>query len=313
MSIIPIFVPYKQFNIDIMPIFLPEGLPAITMLESENIKTYSYNRLNKSRHINIALLNLMPTKIDTERDIARALSNVETDVKLWLANIDGHISKNTPQEHIDRFYISSREMTSLMFDGLIITGAPVELMPFEDVDYWDELTRIFVWAKTAVKSTIYICWAAQAGLYFNYSIDKVQLDKKKFGIFPHRLITRRHAITTGFDDIIYIPHSRHTSIMVDRLRACEELETVIESKEAGPYMAIANNGKEIYVTGHIEYSPLTLDNEYKRDVNKGLDIDIPCNYYLNDNPNNPPVVRWRAHAFLMFTNWVKYYLTTVQQ
>lgn len=291
-----------------MPIFLPKGLPAIKLLEEENITAYTYDDLPAGKTVDIALLNLMPTKVETERDIARALSHSSPNVKLWLVNIHGHTPKHTPAEHLSRFYIDSRKMQERRFDGLIITGAPVELIDFEDVTYWKELTRLFEWAKASVKSTIYICWAAQAGLYYNCSISKHKLDNKKFGIFPHRLTDTRHAITRGFDDVVWIPHSRHTTIDTDALRKCESLDITLESDDAGPYMIVGNGDKEIYVTGHIEYSPLTLDNEYKRDIAKGLDIAMPVNYYRDDNPANPPVVRWRAHAALMFSNWVKYYL-----
>ena len=298
----------KHTKDETMPIFLPKGLPAIGLLAEENIAAYTYDELPAGETVKIALLNLMPTKVETEKDIARALSHSASNVKLWLVNIHGHTPKHTTTEHLSQFYIDSRQMQERKFDGLIITGAPVELIYFEEVTYWDELKHLFQWAKRAVKSTIYICWAAQAGLYYNYSINKHTLGKKMFGIFPHQLTDTRHAITSGFDDVVWIPHSRHTAIDTEALRECKGLDITLESDEAGPYMIVGDGGKEIYVTGHIEYSPLTLDNEYKRDIAKGLDIGMPVNYYRDDNPANPPVVRWRAHAALLFTNWIKHYL-----
>ncbi len=291
-----------------MPIFLPEGLPAIEILASEGIKAYGYGQLGPRPHVDIALVNIMPKKQETELDIARVLSNSRANVKLHLAAMHGHASKNTPAEHIERFYIDSREMTGMPFDGLIVTGAPVELLPFTEVDYWEELCRVIVWARSAVKSAIYICWGAQAALYLNHGICTERFGSKLFGVFRHEVSSRRHPITTGFDDIVHIPHSRHTGVDANALRACPSLDVAIDSEQAGPYMAIGGGGKEIYVTGHIEYSALTLDAEYKRDLAKGLDISMPQNYYLGDDARNAPPCVWRSHAFLMFTNWVDHYL-----
>lgn len=291
-----------------MPVYVPQGLPAIGMLADENIAIYDYDALGGRPCVDIALLNLMPTKPETERDIARALSGIEAGVRMTLVNIHGHTPRHTPADYMARHYIDSCDMMSRRYDGLIITGAPVELLDFVEVGYWDELTRVFDWAVGNVRSTLYICWAAQAGLYHNYGICKHRLGEKKFGVFAHRLVSRAHAITRGMDDVVYIPHSRHTAIDAADIHACSALDVTLESDDAGVYMALSHDGREVYVTGHIEYSPLTLDAEYRRDVAKGLDIAVPSGYYAGDDPANPPVVRWRANGALMFTNWVKYYL-----
>lgn len=289
-------------------VYLPDGIPALEMLRNENIEVGVYSDLVGKSYLNVALLNLMPTKVETERDIARAMSNCSQDIKLTLVNIHGHKPKNTPEEHIRMYYIDSDTMLSGNYDGLIITGAPVELIDFEEVRYWRELTKVIDWSKVHVKSTLYICWAAQAGLYYNYGINKHVLPHKMFGVFPHVKVSDSHQITRGFDDIVNIPHSRHTEIYGSDIKANKNLEIVLESEQAGPYMIISKDNREIYVTGHIEYSRNTLDKEYRRDVNKGLDISIPFNYYKDNNPDNLPVVTWRAHSILLFSNWINYYM-----
>lgn len=293
-----------------MPIYLPEELPAIDLLKEENITTYSYREIKDSDFTNIGLLNLMPTKKETERDIARVLSASETDIKLTLIHIHGHTPRNTPMEYIERFYTDSSDIETLSLDGLIITGAPVEMIGFEEVGYWNELTKVIDYTRNNDIPVLYICWAAQAGLYYNHGINKYVLPKKMFGIFPHRLKTNQYPITTGCDDVINIPHSRHTAISQNDIDANGELETIIQSQEAGPYMIVEKNGKNIYVTGHIEYSADTLDKEYKRDLGKGLDIDMPKNYYEDNNPQLAPVVSWRANGRTIFCNWIKYYTKT---
>lgn len=291
-----------------MPIYLPEELPAIEMLKEENITAYSYGEMKSSSYINIGLLNLMPTKKETERDIARIMASSETNIKLTLIQIHGHTPKNTPAEYISRFYKDSAQIETICPDGLIITGAPVELIDFEEVGYWTELTKVIDYANQNNIPVFYICWAAQAGLYYNYGINKYTLPKKMFGIFPHKVKTGKYPITNGCDDIINIPHSRHTAINNTETETKDELETIILSEEAGPYMIVEKNGKDIYATGHIEYSADTLDREYRRDTEKGLAIDIPKNYYENDNPQLAPVVTWRANGKIIFNNWIRYYI-----
>lgn len=291
-----------------MPIYLQEGLPAKEMLEKENIKTYTYKDIESKKFKNIGLLNLMPTKQETERDIARVISNTDEDIKLTLIHIHGHIPHNTPWEYIERFYKDSLLSESLELDGLIITGAPVELMDFEEVGYWKELTRIIDLAHRKDIPTLYICWAAQAGMYYNYNINKHMLPQKLFGIFRHYVCNNSHQITTGCDDIINIPHSRHTAISNDDIENEKDLDIIIRSEQAGIYMAMSKSKKDIYVTGHIEYSPYTLDKEYKRDIGKGLEISVPYNYYKDNNPSLGPIVSWRSNGFLIFGNWVRYYV-----
>lgn len=293
-----------------MPLNLPEQLPAVELLKQENIFIMDTGRATEQdiRPLRIAILNLMPLKITTETDLVRLLSNTPLQLEIEFMKLKSHTSKNTSIEHMKQFYKSFHKMRDQRYDGMIITGAPVEQMPYEDVTYWDEMKEIFDWAKTHVTSTLYICWAAQAGLYHGYGIKKYPLDKKMFGVFRHTFNDPHNAISRGFDDEFYVPHSRHTEIRAEDIRKVPELTLLSESEESGVYMVMARNGREFYITGHSEYSPGTLDTEYKRDVHKGLPIEIPRNYYTDNDPAKKPLVRWRAHANLLFTNWLNYFV-----
>ena len=293
-----------------MPLNLPDKLPAIRALEKENIFVMNTTRASGQdiRPLRIAVLNLMPLKITTETDLIRLLSNSPLQIELCLMKVKSHTSKNTPIEHMQQFYRDFELMKDEKYDGMIITGAPVENMAFEEVNYWEEITEIFDWAHSHVTSTLYICWAAQAGLYYHYGIPKYPLDRKMFGVFAHRALKPLCPIFRGFDDVFYVPHSRHTEVRRDDILRTPGLELLSESEEAGVYLVMGRGGRDIFVTGHSEYSPDTLDNEYKRDLAKGLPIDKPKNYYRNDDPQLPPLVRWRAHANLLFTNWLNYYV-----
>ena len=293
-----------------MPLNLPDKLPAIRALEKENIFVMNTTRASGQdiRPLRIAVLNLMPLKITTETDLIRLLSNSPLQIELCLMKVKSHTSKNTPIEHMQQFYRDFELMKDEKYDGMIITGAPVENMAFEEVNYWEEITEIFDWAHSHVTSTLYICWAAQAGLYYHYGIPKYPLDRKMFGVFAHRALKPLCPIFRGFDDVFYVPHSRHTEVRRDDILRTPGLELLSESEEAGVYLVMGRGGRDIFVTGHSEYSPDTLDNEYKRDLAKDLPIDKPKNYYRNDDPQLPPLVRWRAHANLLFTNWLNYYV-----
>lgn len=260
------------------------------------------------RPLRIAVLNLMPLKITTETDLVRLLSNSPLQIELSFMKVKSHTSKNTPVEHMKAFYTDFEEMRHHKYDGFIITGAPVEHMDFEEVSYWEEMTEIFDWARHNVTSTLYICWAAQAGLYHHYGIPKYPLEKKMFGIFKHRVNNPELPLFRGFDDEFSIPHSRHTEVRREDMERCSELEILAESDESGVSVVMARGGREIFLTGHSEYSPLTLDTEYKRDLGKGLPIEMPKHYYRNDDPSQPPVVTWRGHANLLFNNWLNYYV-----
>ncbi len=293
-----------------MPLKLPKSLPAVELLKKENIFVMDDLRAGKQdiRPLRIAILNLMPLKITTETDLVRLLSNSPLQIEISLMKIKSHTSKNTPVEHMRAFYTDFEDMYAQKYDGMIITGAPVELMPFEEVDYWDDMTRIFRWARTHVQSTMYICWAAQAGLYHFYGVPKHTLPEKMFGVFRHRTLEPLCPIFRGFDDEFFVPHSRHTEVRKEDILKVPELKLLSESDTAGVHMVMARGGREIFVTGHSEYSPLTLDFEYRRDRSKGLPIEIPRNYYRNDDPEGGVVVRWRAHANLLFCNWLNYYV-----
>lgn len=293
-----------------MPLNLPDKLPAIDLLKQENIFVIDNSRATQQdiRPLHIVILNLMPLKITTETDLIRLLSNTPLQLEISFMKIKSHTSKNTPVEHMKAFYEDFDQMRNRKFDGMIITGAPVEQMEFEEVNYWPELTEIFDWARTHVTSTFYICWAAQAGLYHHYGVPKYPLDEKKFGIFTHTMNNPLLPIFRGFDDEFYVPHSRHTEIRSEDIRKVADLQLLSESEGAGVYMVMARGGREFFVTGHSEYSPNTLDTEYKRDLGKGLPINKPCNYYKDNNPDNQPLVRWRAHANLLFSNWLNYYV-----
>lgn len=293
-----------------MPLTLPDKLPAIELLKKENIFVMDTTRAASQdiRPLRIAVLNLMPLKITTETDLVRLLSNSPLQIELSFMKVKSHTSKNTPIEHMQAFYTDFEEMRQHKYDGFIITGAPVEHLDFEEVGYWEEMTEIFEWARHNVTSTLYICWAAQAGLYHYYGVPKYPLEKKMFGIFKHTVANAELPIFRGFDDEFYVPHSRHTEVRREDIERCPELSILAESEESGVYMVMAREGREIFLTGHSEYSPLTLDTEYRRDLGKGLPIEMPQHYYPNNDPNQPPLVRWRGHANLLFNNWLNYYV-----
>lgn len=293
-----------------MPIRVQNDLPVKEILEQENIFVMDEARAAHQdiRPINIGLLNLMPLKEDTELQILRSLSNTPLQVDVTFVRVSSHVSKNTSTSHIHKFYESFESIKDKKFDGFIITGAPVEQMPFEDVDYWDELKEIMDWTTTNVTSTLHLCWGAQAGLYYHYGIDKVQLPEKKFGVYKHHVRNRKIPLVRGFDDIFFAPHSRHTTVPEELLEADERITILAESKEAGVFLSMAQEGRQIFVMGHPEYDRMTLDTEYKRDINKGLEIAVPMNYYPEDNPDNKPELLWRAHANGLYTNWLNYYV-----
>ncbi|HBB07470.1 MAG TPA: homoserine O-succinyltransferase [Bacteroides sp.] len=293
-----------------MPLNLPDKLPAIELLKQENIFVIDHSRATRQdiRPLRIVILNLMPLKITTETDLVRLLSNTPLQIEISFMKLRSHTPKNTPVEHMKAFYKDFELMREERFDGMIVTGAPVEQMPFEEVSYWPEVSSIFDWARTHVTSTLYICWAAQAGLYRFYGIPKYDLPEKMFGIFEHRVNRPLLPIFRGFDDVFYVPHSRHTEVRRADIERCPELDIISESDESGVYMVMARGGREFFITGHSEYSPYTLDGEYKRDLAKGLPIKMPKNYYRGDDPSQPPLVRWRAHANLLFSNWLNYYV-----
>jgi len=293
-----------------MPLNIPDKLPAIRILQKENIFVMDASRASSQdiRPLKIALLNLMPVKITTETDLIRLLSNSPLQVEIDFIKMSTHISKNTPKEHMQAFYKDFNLVMNHKYDGLIITGAPVEQMPFEEVIYWKELTDILSWAKTNVTSSLFICWGAQAALYHYYGIPKYPLDKKMFGVFEHTKADSTNPILRGFDDVFYVPQSRHTEIRREDILKVPALTILSESKEAGVYMVTSCNGRELFLTGHSEYSPDTLDTEYKRDLAKNLPIEIPRNYYRDNNPDNPPVVRWRSQANMLFVNWLNYFV-----
>ena len=293
-----------------MPLRLPDKLPAIELLKKENIFVMDNSRATSQdiRPLRIVILNLMPLKITTETDLVRLLSNTPLQMEIYFMKLKSHTSKNTPIEHMMMFYKDFDVMKNEKFDGMIITGAPIEHLDYEDVNYWEEISKIFAWADTHVTSTMYICWAAQAGLYFHYGIPKYQLKKKMFGIFRQYPLAKHLSLFRGFDDFFYMPHSRHTEIRREDIEKHKELSIVAESPDSGVSIVIAREGRQIFVTGHMEYSPYTLDQEYRRDKGKRDDVEMPKNYYKDDNPNNAPCVTWRAHANLLFSNWINYYI-----
>jgi homoserine O-succinyltransferase len=293
-----------------MPINVPDRLPAIDVLRQENIfvMTESTAIHQDIRPLRIAVLNLMPIKQTTETQIIRMLSNSPLQIELELVHIASHISKNTPQEHLKTFYKDYREIMQHKYDGFIITGAPIEHLEFEQVDYWKEIQEIMDWTVHNVTSTLFICWAAQAGLYHFYGIPKYKLPAKMFGVFEHRVTDPMLPLVRGFDDVFMAPHSRHTEVRREDIEKIPELQIVAYSPQAGVHVVMDRNGRKIFVTGHFEYDPHTLHHEYVRDKNKGLDIDIPQNYFLNDDPSQRPVVTWRSHANLFFANWLNYYV-----
>ena len=292
-----------------MPLILPDKLPAIELLKQENIFVEATCAASQGiRPLRIAVLNLMPIKVTTETDLVRLLSNSPLLIELSFMKVKSHVSKNTPIEHMQAFYTDFEDMRHNKYDGFIITGAPVEHLDFEQVGYWQEMTEIFEWARHNVTSTLYICWAAQAGLYHHYGIPKYPLEKKMFGIFKHCVHKPELPLFRGFDDEFSIPHSRHTEVRRADMERCPELDILAESEESGVSVVMARGGREIFLTGHSEYSPLTLDTEYKRDLGKGLPIEMPKHYYRGDDPSQPPLVTWRGHANLLFNNWLNYYV-----
>ena len=293
-----------------MPLRLPDLLPAIELLKKENIFVMDDSRAHMQdiRPLKIVILNLMPLKITTETDLIRLLSNTPLQLEISFMKLKSHTPKNTPIEHMMMFYRDFEEMRHEKFDGMIITGAPVEQMNFEDVTYWPEMKDIFTWARTHVTSTLYICWAAQAGLYFHYGIPKYPLQKKMFGIFAQHTSEPQLPIFRGFDDVFMMPHSRHTEIHRDDIVRHPDLTLIAEGDECGVSMVMARGGREFFITGHLEYAPNTLDTEYRRDRGVRDDVEMPRHYYRNDDPSQPPMVTWRAHANLLYNNWINYYV-----
>lgn len=293
-----------------MPLRLPDKLPAIDILKNENIFVMDNSRAHAQdiRPLRIVILNLMPLKITTETDLVRLLSNTPLQLDINFMKLKSHTPKNTPIEHMMMFYRDFESMRNEKFDGMIITGAPVETMDYEEVTYWDEIVEIFNWARTHVTSTLYICWAAQAGLYHFYGVPKYPLPKKMFGIFEQHTLVPKMPIFRGFDDRFMMPHSRHTEIRKEDVLTRPELSLIAESEDSGVSIVMARNGREFFITGHLEYAPNTLDNEYRRDVGVRDDVELPRNYYRNDDPSQSPVVTWRAHANLFYSNWINYYV-----
>lgn len=291
-----------------MPIKIPEKLPAYKTLQDENIFVMSYSVAERQdiRPLEVVILNLMPKKIETETQILRLLSNTPLQVHIELLHVKSHVPKNTPLSHLSNFYTTFDEIKDKKYDALIITGAPVELLPFAEVDYWEELCEIMEWSKNNVFSVMHICWGAQAGLYYHYSIPKLPLEKKMFGVFPHRIENPSSQLLNGFDDGFLVPHSRHTSISREDVEKCADLEILASSDIAGLHIIAGKNARQYFITGHCEYDRDTLACEYFRDLNKGQDISIPYNYFPGDNPAKTPDCKWRCHANLMFSNWLNY-------
>lgn len=293
-----------------MPIKVQGDLPAKAVIESENIFIMDETRAISQdiRPLHIGILNLMPLKHETEIQLLRALSNTPLQVDITFLHVESHISKNTPASHLNKFYSTFTDIKDKKLDGFIITGAPIELMEYEEVGYWDELKEIMEWTKTHVTSTLHICWGAQAGLYYHYGLPKKVLSKKLFGIYEHDVIHRKVPLMRGFDDVFLAPHSRYTEVAEEDIKAEKRLTILADSEEAGVLVAMADEGQQIFLMGHPEYDRMTLDIEYKRDRDKGLDIKIPYNYYKNDNPETKPLLTWRAHANAFYTNWLNYYV-----
>ena len=293
-----------------MPIRIPNDLPAVKTLNDENIFVMTDTRATSQdiRPLKILVLNLMPKKIETETQLSRLLGNTPLQVELELIRTSTHQSKNTAAEHLLSFYKTFDDVKNQNFDGMIITGAPVEHLEFEEVEYWDELCEIMEWSKTHVHSTFHICWGAQAGMYYHFGVQKQPLDKKMFGIFEHKVTYNNPILFRGFDDVFNVPHSRHTTVLREDIEKVPELKILAESDEAGVYAVMTENGKQIFITGHSEYDRDTLKNEYLRDIAANKPIEIPKNYFPNDNPELPPIVKWRAHANLIYSNWLNYFV-----
>ena len=296
-----------------MPIKVQSNLPAIKVLESENIFVMPNEVALRQdiRPLKILILNLMPTKIETETQLLRLLGNSPLQVDIELLQMASHTSKNTSPHHLTTFYKTFNQVKNESFDGMIITGAPVEQLDFEEVDYWGELCEIMEWSKHNVCSTFHICWGAQAGLYYHFGINKVLLPKKLFGVYPFQVLNRKVPLVRGFDDVFYAPNSRHTAILTEDIENCPDLKVLAKSEEAGVFLCLSNEGKQIFVMGHPEYDRITLDKEYHRDLEKGLPIDLPYNYYPNDDATKRPLLQWRANSNNLFSNWLNYYVYQV--
>lgn len=293
-----------------MPIRVQSDLPAAEILENENIFVMDENRAMHQdiRPLKVAILNLMPIKQDTELQLLRALSNTPLQIDVTFVMASGHVSLNTSASHLNKFYVTFDQIKENKYDGLIITGAPLENITFEEVDYWEEMCEIMDWAETNVTSTLHICWAAQAGFYHYYGIQKKQLSEKLFGIYDHKVHNRKEPLVRGFDDVFLAPHSRHTETPSSEIHACKDITVLAESEEAGVFLAIAEGGKKVFLNGHPEYDRYTLDKEYHRDLDKGLPIHIPYNYYPNDDPSQKPLLQWRSHSNNIYSNWLNYYV-----
>lgn len=293
-----------------MPLIIPDKLPASEALKNENIFVMNRARAQKQdiRPLRIMILNLMPTKIDTETQLARVLANSPLQVEMSLLAMDSHESTHISREHMESFYCTLEEIKDNYYDGMIITGSPIEQLEYHEVDYWDELCEIFEFARTHVYSTMFLCWGAQAAMYYYYGINKYPLDRKLFGVFEHFVTRPRNPLVRGFDEVFYAPHSRHTEIRKEDIEKDKRLRILAESPVAGPHIISTENGRQIFIFGHQEYDRDTLANEYFRDVNKGLDIDVPCNYFRDDDPEKEILFRWRSHGNLLFSNWLNYYL-----
>ncbi len=293
-----------------MPIKVPDNLPAGEILSKENIFVMKESRAfhQDIRPLQIVLLNLMPKKQETEVQLLRLLSNSPLQVDVNFLRIESHIPKNTSMDYLSTFYKVFDDIKDKKIDGMIITGAPIEQLEYEEITYWDELTEIFEWTKSNVTSTLHICWGAQAGLYYHYKVPKYNLKKKMFGVFEHTKVYKHYDLLRGFDDVFYVPHSRHSEIRKEDIEKIDELEILSESKESGVYIVASKNGKQIFVTGHSEYDSNILKNEYLRDKSKGIDIEVPKNYFKDDEPNNEPIVKWKSHSSLLFNNWLNYYV-----
>ncbi len=293
-----------------MPIQIPNDLPATGILQQENIFVMTENRAHTQdiRPLEIVLVNLMPTKVVTETQLSRLLGNTPLQVRLELVHMKSHLSKNTGEEHLLNFYKTFADIKHRKFDGMVITGAPVENMPFEEVDYWQELCEIMEWSKTNVHSTFHICWGAQAGLYYHYGIKKQPLPGKMFGVFEHKADYKRSILLRGFDDTFWVPHSRHTTVLREDIEKIPGLKILASSEKAGVYAVMSKEGRQIFITGHSEYDPDTLKKEYLRDKNLGLPISVPENYFPDDDDTLEPVVRWRGHANLLYSNWLNYFV-----
>lgn len=293
-----------------MPIKTQSGLPAKEILERENVFVMEEGRASHQdiRPIRIAIVNLMPLKEETELQILRSMSNTPLQVEVSFIALSSHESTHTSLSHLNQFYQSFEETRKEFFDGVIITGAPVEQMEYEEVDYWEEISEIMEWTKTHATSTLHLCWGAQAGLYYHYGIPKRKLDKKMFGVYPHNLLKRKVPLVRGFDDVFYAPHSRHTEVAKEDILKHSELIILAESEEAGVFLVIDRDGKQIFVMGHPEYDRVTLHNEYMRDKNKGLPIEKPVNYYPDDDETKQPLLQWRSHGNILYSNWLNYYV-----